>query len=431
MEVKVIDKTGNVVRIEVIVEAEQATKDYRKVVNKAKNYIQVPGFRKGKAPLSLIQKNYGEVLKGQFMTEIEDDYYKQALDKISEDPVTQADVESSQWENGEEFKAVFKFEVMPELEEVDYENLEIEFTEKTLTEEMINKSLEEIQHNFGNLVETESIQKNDYVRFKAVKIDTKSKKPIEFEREIEVGENQFSPDLNFKLIGKKAGDEFRGQLFNQESEDNPELRKAEFEITILESKHLELPELNDDFAKDAGFDTLEALKADIVKNLEIDLKNENLKLRNNAITTQLIARNPLDIPKSVVHFQASEMLESQVPNATAEQKAQLIHYFSIVAEMQVKEYIILNALVKITDFQVTDAELDEQVDILATESQLEPEEYKKLYKEDLESDNFRKSIKITKIFDLIMETATIVEPKQPEEDQEETFIEEVSEQKED
>src|SRR6056297_2386204 len=173
-EVKEISQT--VKELKITIEAKEAQADYREVLAKFKKYVQIPGFRKGKAPISKVEKMYGDYAKEQFYDDKLGKYYKAALDEIDETPINAGEATDIKWEKGEDLVATFRFEVMPEIKVEKYKDLEIPFEPTEFKAEMVDGTIKEFQEQMATTKEVEGeIAAGDIVKAKIGFIDEDGK----------------------------------------------------------------------------------------------------------------------------------------------------------------------------------------------------------------------------------------------------------------
>ncbi len=417
----------------ITVPAEEAMQEYRKMLGQFRKYAVVPGFRKGKAPLAMVENLYGERAKEEFVNEKLKDFYVEALKEEDLHPVTEAEPLKWEWEKDKPFVATYRYEVKPELGELKYQDLEIEFDAREVTEEQVEETVEKTRREVGNIEPVEGpVGENSFVD---VEIyinpniqDAEEGEPSDEEikpvsRELEVGKNPFSKALNDQLIGMKAGDEGEAELFDKREEEMDEVRahysENKFRFVVKQVKQLVLPELNDEFAKDADFESMDAMRESIRSELQKQADHENRQGEEEAIITALIKANEFDVPKHFVENYAYQMSESMAKqyNMPVEQIAPA---YIPVAERNVREYYIVDKLKQMLEIDVTDDDKAAMIDELAVSMNLKPEEYRERYQKQIDSDDFRDAIVRKKIMQKVKEGSKIVPVPKKEENAEAT-----------
>ena len=305
----------NTYELEIEASAEEFEAAVQAAYLKSRNKISVPGFRKGKATRKMIEKLYGE---GCFY----DDAVNAMVPEIVGGAIDEAklvlvdrpeiDVTSLSKENGVSFKV--KCTTKPEVEISDYKGIEVEKPVKTVSDEDVDKQLKAMQEKNGRLVTVEgrAVESGDTVviDFEGF-IDGKAfdgGKEDGFE--LKIGSGQFIPGFEDQIIGKNTDEEFTINVTFPENYQMEELagKPAEFKIKLHEIKTTELPELDDDFAKDTSeFDTLDELKADLKKKLEENAEKSADAEVENKIYDALLAKMNAEIPQVMFENKIDDM----------------------------------------------------------------------------------------------------------------------------
>lgn len=417
-EIKEISKS--VKELKISVPAEEALNDYQKIANRIKKSVMIPGFRKGKAPLSMIEQMYGDYIKEEYFDKKLGDYYKQALEENKINPVSEGKPLKIEWEKGKDLEAVFQYEIMPEIKVENYKNLKIPFEKTEFDEKMVDDTIEDFRKNNATLSDADSpSQKGDFLEIELKLFDEEGNVSKELKRYIELGNNAYSEDFNKSLTGKKAGEEVKTTLFSKEQKstdkDIPdEIKDKEFLVKIISVKRRNLPEINDEFAKDMDFESLADLRKKIAEDLKKELKDRNENILRNAIQTELIKKNPLEIPPSFIEKYAASMLKSQKQQINADTQ-QMMEFYKILAEHDLKAHYLIQEIIKKENIEVTEEDKEEIIKEAAENLKIEPEKYKQLYKNYIESKDFEDSVKTRKAYKLIEESAEFVPlPKKEE-----------------
>ncbi|MDY6915199.1 MAG: trigger factor [Candidatus Cloacimonadota bacterium] len=411
--------------LKITVDAEQASQDYKKVLRNFKNLVAVPGFRKGKAPLSLVERNYGSYAKEEFYKKSISEYYKEALEKENVNPVNQGEASDIDWEKGKNLVVTFKFEVMPEVKIKKYKDLEIPFEPIEFKEEMIDSTIEDFRNRMANIEEIdEESKEGDIVKAKIKFLDEEENVTKEIEREFTVGDNAYCKSFNNKMIGIKPGFETKTKLFtkNQESKDDEigeNIKDREFLVEVESVKRKNIPELNDDFAKDMEYESVEEMRDKIDKELKKKIEKDNAQQKKNAILNKLVEENPVEVPKSLVK-QYSEQMAKPYADAYKMEVDKIAPMYYQMAENSLKSQLILEELKKKVDIEITDKDIEKAIDENAANMNMDTEKYKKMYKKQIESDDFKTAIKEKKILKIIEDNSKFVPlPKETKENSKE------------
>jgi trigger factor len=412
VKVEIKDISQVLKEMKIIIDPEQATKDYYKVLNKIKHHVAIPGFRKGKSPIAMIERTYADYIKEEFFNQNIGEYYKAALDLEDINPINQGEAKDIEWEKGKELVATFTFEIMPEIKVEKYKNLEIPYEKMKFQKKMITDTIEDFRKKMANEIDAEISEKEDKLNITINFLDEKDEITKSIDREIILNKNQYSTKFNTNLTGKKVNDEITTKLFTakqkiEESDFTEEIKNKDFLVKINDIKRELLPELNDEFAKDLEYASLEEMKKKIEADLKIRLETENRNHLKDAIYGSLIKENPFELPASMVNKYA-EQLAQPYAEAYKMEISQMLPYYTQIAEFNMKSHYIMEELKKIENIEVSDADLEETITEAATNMKMDVEEYKKMYKKQTESEDFKFAVVERKIVDIIKESAKFV-----------------------
>ncbi len=366
------------------VSAEKVSKGLDTAFQKVVKKVSVPGFRKGKVPRSLFEKRFGvESLYQDALDILLPDAYGNAIDETGIEPVDRPEIDIEQMEKGKDliFKATVT--VKPEVTLGEYKGLEIEELDTTVTDEDVQNELETLQNRQAELVvkeegtaengDTVVIDFNGFVdgeEFEGGKAENYS---------LEIGSNSFIPGFEEQLIGVKAGESKDVEVTFPEEYHAAELagKPATFKVTVHEIKAKELPELDDEFAKDVDeeVETLEALKEKIRTRLEDSKKHEAEHHLRDSLVEKAADNAQVEIPEVMVENEVNRMLQ-EFEQRLQMQGMNLELYFQFSgqdesalreqmkeeAEKRVKNNLTLEAIAKAENLEVTDEEVNEELE---------------------------------------------------------------------
>ena len=387
-------------------EIEIAAEDFEKAVNKAfkKNVkkISVPGFRKGKAPRAFIEKYYGEnvfyedAVNGIYPSALQDAIDEAGLDVIN-DKIDFDVVKIGK--DGFDFKAVVT--VKPEVEIENYKGIEVEHKPVEVTEDDINKEIDRVRERNSRLVTVEgrSTQESDIAvfDFKGF-VDGKAFEGGEAENySLKLGSGQFIPGFEDQMIGHNQGEEFEVNVTFPESYQEASLagKPAVFKIKLHEIKNRELPELDDEFAKDVSeFDTLAEYRESVKKQL-LDLKQRESDMdADDQMIDKVIELLKAEIPKAMFENKVEDImrdfaykLQSQgltldsYMKYTGLDNSAFKSQFRPQAERQVKLRLALDKIAELENISATPEELEEKYKSFAEQYKVDIEKIKEIVKE--------------------------------------------------
>lgn len=385
MEAKMEKIDVNVVKFEVKVEAdkfkEALTRAYKKNVKK----FNVPGFRKGKVPMSVVKKYYGvEVLLEDAVNFAIEGSYANVLKENNVRPVDFPKVEVVQAEEGKDLIYTAEVAVYPEVELGAYKGLNVEKKTYEVTEEEVAAKLKEMQEKNARVEVKEGAIENGNIAvidFKGFIDGVAFEGGEGHDYSLEIGSGSFIDNFEEQLVGAKAGDKVEVNVTFPENYGKEELngKPAKFEVEVKEVKAKELPVLDDEFAKEVSeFETLEALKEDTTKKLEEANTARAEREYEEAILRAVVENAKMDIPAVMVEQEIDRMVQNlaqrlQYQGLTLEQYFQFTgtdaekmrEYMKENAETKVKTELVLEALQKAEKMEVLDEELKEKASEVA------------------------------------------------------------------
>lgn len=386
MKVVLDKKENNKVSFNMEIPKEDFEKGLQKAYLKNRGHFNIPGFRKGKVPRKIIEMNYGEeIFYEDAINVVLPEAYDKAILELELEPVDSPEVDIEQIEKDKPVMVKIQVEVKPEVKLGDYKSIEIEKVEYNVTDELIENELKSVQDMNGRITDAgdRAVKEGDiltidyagYVGEEQFEGGTAEK------QQLEIGSNQFIPGFEEQLVGKNKGEEVDVVVTFPEEyhEESLKGKEATFKVTIHEIKEKELPELDDEFAKDVSdFDTLEEYKTSIKEKLEKEFKNrEEIEQENNLIE-MVVDASEVELPEAMVNTQ----LENEVAEFDHRLKSQglgLEQYLSLtnsseedlkeqlrpVALKRVKGDLVLEAIAKAENFEVTEEDLDKELEKMA------------------------------------------------------------------
>ncbi len=367
---------------------------FKKVVKQ----INVPGFRKGKMPRQMFEKRFGvESLYQDALDFILPEAYAAAVEEAGIDPVDRPEIDVEQMEKGQNliFKATVT--VKPEVKLGDYKGLEVEAVNTEVTEEDVNNELTRMQQRFAELVVKEEgkaeLGDTVVIDFEGF-VDGEAFEGGKAENySLELGSNSFIPGFEDQVVGLEAGQEKDIEVSFPEEYHAAELagKPAVFKVKLHEMKTKQLPELDDEFAKDADeeVETLAELKEKTKKSLEESKKQEAENAVRDAVVEKATANAEIEIPEVMVENELDQMLK-EFEQRLQMQGMNLELYFQFSgqdeaalkgqmkedAEKRVRTNLVLEAIVKAENINVTDEEVDAEIAKMAEMYQMEVDQIK-------------------------------------------------------
>ena len=430
MKVELIKTEGNKVSFKLTVDNDKFESAIVKAYNKNKGKYNIPGFRKGKAPRKIIETNYG---KGVFYSDAIDilfpEVYPSAIDELKIDPIDapSIDIEEISKDNG--LVILVDVEVKPSFELGEYKGVEVEKVEEAINEDAVTAKLEEMREKGSRLVSVErEIANGDTANIDFEGFDGE----VAFEGgkgenyDLVIGSGSFIPGFEEQLVGKKVGEELEVNVtFPEEYHaENLAGKPVVFKVKVNDVKVKELPELNDEFAADTTeFNTLEELTADVKAKVEVEAAEAAKNELRNRVIEKVVANTEVEVPEAMVKNEIeNQMMELnyqlqyqgfgmeqflQMTGKTMEEfKAEFAANRRDEAVRNVKTSLVIEAIAKAEDVQVSEEEVDAEVQKMAESYNMTVEQVKEaLRPTDLK--DMEGQLKIRKTIDLVVESAKI------------------------
>ena len=411
-----LEKTENAneVKFEITVEAAKFEDAMKKVYFKSAKYFNIPGFRKGKAPMQIVEKYYGpEIFYEDAFNEIAQEALEEAVEENKLDVVSRPEVDVKQMEKGKDLIFTVVMQTKPEAEVSKYKGIEIKKVEYNVTDEDIEHELHHMQEHNSRLISVEdrAVESGD-----TTTIDFEgSVDGVPFEGgkaenyDLEIGSNTFIPGFEDQIIGMKIDEEKDVKVKFPEEYFSKELagKDAVFKVKLHEIKKKELPELDDEFAKDVSeFDTLKELKADIKAKKEKQNEEKAKYETQDAVIKALCEKTKVEIPSGMVEMEVENMLKD-FEQRLAYQGLNLEQYFKMMGKNEeevkkeyepqaiegIKSRLALEAVIKAEKIEATDKEVEDKMKEMAKnygkendEEFLKNENVKNYIKQGLESE---------------------------------------------
>ncbi len=434
MNVKVEKLEKNLVNITVEVEAERIEGALTRAYHKVKNQVTMPGFRKGKVPQKMIEKQYGvEVFYEDAANFLISDSYPDAYDEASKEVeiVSQPKIEDIQIERGKDFVYVAQVAVKPEVKLGEYKGIEYFAADTSVPEEEVDQEIERVRDMNsrrvpvdGRVAKEGDIVDLDFEGF----VDGKSFSGGKAEGYVlTLGSHSFIDTFEDQIAGHSVGDEFDVNVTFPEDYQAEELKgkPALFKCKLNDIKSKELPAIDDEFASEVSeFDTLEEYKNDIRSKIKERKENEAKGNAEREIIKQVVDNCEMDIPDLMLDAQAEQSardfamrMESQgisidqYLNLVGQTSEKFMEDIRPHALQTIKERLTLEAIAKAEGIEVTEEMVDEEMKKMADAYQMDIEKLKELLS-DQEKEGMKVDIAVSKAADFLFENGKAVEKKE-------------------
>ena len=431
--VKVTKKIENLenssVKLTVTIGKADVAASYNEVVAKYAKNIQIPGFRKGKVPVSVLERKYGDALKNDAVSEIIEKALGDIFDEFDKNKADERPLPYSQpsiddiplLDTSKDLTFSVKYDVFPKVEVKNFDGIEIKVPQVSITDDDLKEELEAIRQRNAMVIDKkddEAVAKDDIVTVNYCELDDKDAEIAGSQRQdfvFTVGTEQNIYKFDNDIIGMKKGE--TKDLSKELDGENKKVR-----VTVTAVKVRNVPELDDELAQDVSdkYNNLEDMKNDIKKNLETALENKLKEIKSNSLLEQLVEKNPVELPASMVkaeldsrfrmmaqQFQTTtEQLEKMLTSA-GQNKEDMLTQWTGDAEKMLKSRIIVESLLKEKDISVTAEEVEAEYEKIAAGAGVTVEEVKKHYEDPRAKEYLEDEAKEQKLYTMLFEQVKV------------------------
>jgi trigger factor len=373
--------------LELEIPAENVTKATEKVARDLARVARVPGFRPGKAPVTLIRRRFAEDIQGEVVQSLVPEYLEKALGEKNLTPVTRPEVDKVDFKEGEPLRFRAVFEVLPEFELGDYKNLSVNIDAVEAGDAQVHKTIDEMRERAATFVPAEgrAAKDGDYVLIKLSGMPVGGGEPVQADNILcHIGAEETLESFTENLRGANPSDtkKFRSQY----PDDYPDQKLAgkayDYIVEVQGIKEKKLPELNDEFAKDAagdkgGFSTVAEMRNLITKDLEAAKEDQQQSQAREKILEALVKQHDFPVPEALVEHQMDVRLERTVRTLAAQgvdPRAVNVDWVALRKRQHdravddVKAELLIDRIAESEKIDVTDEEVEKQIEALAERS---------------------------------------------------------------
>ncbi|MBN1830983.1 MAG: trigger factor [Deltaproteobacteria bacterium] len=419
-------------KMEIEIEAEEVVKKIDEAYRALKKEVKLPGFRPGKAPRSLLERQFGDRVMEDVARRLINETFLKAVEETNIVPLNAPIFENSMLKAGQNFSYSAVMEVRPEFDIDNYIGLEVEKEICSVSDEDVDKQLEEIRKSRGTLTsitEDRGIKENDYavIEYRGFEDDMPLEGVEGSNILIQVGSHHFHRDFEKALIGLKKGDNSKVKVDFEEDHSQPKLagKSVRFEVKVEDIQEMNLPDLDDGFAKDVGadFESLDELKRKIKDNLQSQEENRIERELKRRLIDKISEGVDIELPESLVESELDNGIERIKQNllrsgSTLERvgldEGKLRGDLTPASKKRIKEMLILEKIARKDDLTIDEAELSEGFEEISMSIGQQPEIIRKYYEANNLIGSFRVKLLEEKTLNYLVENAKIIDMKKVE-----------------
>lgn len=397
-----VERVGNDATLKITLPAEEVNKGFKKAIAKIAGQVNIPGFRKGKAPRNIIEMHYGkEAVKQEAFELVANQCYTEALEQEKLIPVSDPKVEDSVFEENKDMELTIKVTLKPEVKLGDYKELHVEKEAVEVTDEAVEEQVQGLRSRHAKMVEAEEgavIEKGDFAIIDfAGTVDGEPFSGGEGKGyPLEVGSNSFIPGFEDQLVGLKKGDSTDVDVTFPEEYFVKELagKQAIFKVNVQDVKRKELPELTDEYvAANSDCKTVEELRASYKERMQKAAENNAQIAYEKALIDLAVANAEFEVPEIMIEDRVTQMIDEMRMSLEARKLTleQYMQYSGIdmkqlrerqhdAAVENVKTDLVLDAVAKAENIQVSMEDVDSELSAIASQHGATLEDVKKIIK---------------------------------------------------
>lgn len=426
MSLQVEKLENNMAKLTIEASADELEKAIQGAYLKNRGKFNIPGFRKGKTPRPMIEKLYGiGVFYEDAANAIIPDAYAKAAEETDLEIVSQPSIDVVQIEKGKPFIFTAEVALKPEVTLGAYKGVEIEKISVDVAEEEINAEIEKERENNARLVtvsDRNTVQDGDLtsINFEGFVDGVAFEGGKGEDYQLEIGSHSFIDTFEDQLIGAEVGVEKEVNVTFPEAYHAPELagKPALFKVTVNEIKAKEMPEVDDEFAKDVSdFETLEEYKADIKAKLVEKKEKEAAGKKEDAVIEKIITNATMDIPAAMIDTQVNRMAED-FAHRIQQQGLSIEQYFQFTgmnadaflaqmrpqAEKRIQSRLVLEAVAKAENIEISEEAMENEIASMAENYKMEVEKLKEFIR-DAELEQIKEDLAIQEAVKLVVDAA--------------------------
>jgi trigger factor len=401
--------------------AEEVEKEISGLARDYARNVKIPGFRPGKVPVSIVRQRFGADITGEATQKLIERYWKDAVESRDLKPLTQPEIQNMTHNPGENLTFTLEFEVLPEFEVKDYVGLEAKLDPSEVSDETVGRTIDMYRERQAQFIPLEGAEASEG-HFLTVTVDGQFEGEAKPTREndiiLELGNPQTNPDFDNNLRGAKPGETRSFEVSYPEDYHRPRFagKKVHYTVQVKDIKEKQLPELNDELAKDLGSESVEALRARVREDLVTQARQAAEKKAKEELLDILLERQKLEVPECLVqeelssqaHRMASSLAYQGIDlNRTPIDWKKMFEAERPKAEKTVGRSMLLDAIARQENFPVTDEEIGAELEKLAAGTNKTPAAWRAQLEQEHRMEGLEQHLRRNKALDFIYRNAKL------------------------
>jgi trigger factor len=401
-------------KLTITVPADRVQGERRKVAAQYAKRVRLPGFRKGKVPSSVVEKQYGPAIDSQTVEQVINSAYREALQEEGFDPISQAAVDNVDYQPDSDLTFEVEFEVRPEITLDRLGGFTVQAPAAEIAEKDVDRVIERLREQSATWapIEDATPEVGDRAKVEITPLhDTEEgeEAPEPREYDITLGAGEVLEDIDAAIRTLEPGEEgeFSIELPGQEEAEEPEEHRVR--IRLISAEHPELPEADDAFAMEVGeFESMELLRERVREDLEAEAEQESDREVRRQLMQQVLEANPFEAPPSLIDQYLDSLMQAP-DDADPEELAAAKEQARPMAEHAVRRMLVIDRVATMESLRATQADVDARVAEIAEQNEMEPAEVRRQLAQSGRLDALATDLMEQRVYDYLKSLSTIEE----------------------
>ena len=406
--------------LQIEVPPERVSNEMEEVVTEFRNRMSVPGFRKGKAPLELIEARLGSGLDVEFLQRVIPRVYEEALEQVKLQPISEPNFEEITFKRGEPLSFKATFEIRPEIKVSGHRGLELEKTEFDITEEDVDRALEELRRTHPEYLSVEREARDgdllivDYEKLGGSGDSEKGSKVQGYP--LVLGSHVVLDEIEQALVGAKKGQQVKAKVTfpDEHRDDKLAGKKAAFRVDVKEVKEQKEAVLDDEFAKRLGAQGgLEEMRSRVRLELDGKSRMRAQEMLEESLFDRLFTLNSFDLPQSMVDRMLQSIVTREKREGTPEEEAKFRQDITPSVAKFIKRHLVIQQVADQESLQVTDEDVEKELGRIAAFQKVSVDQVKDEMKAEADMERLKDNLLERKVTEFLVSQARLKTVRRP------------------